>query len=384
MAVKRTIGFSEKAQLAARRSLPLVVWILAILAAVGWREPFSPLGTVVGYAETDCVPVIPPRMGIIRSVRVNLHDHVEAGQVLMEMDDRGERILLAAIQADLARLTAEVVAENAKLEMERSIGVTEATNEERRFLRDREMAQLEYLAALASEGEDRAELQGARIEFEIVSKLFEQDDAPFRELNTAKTTLNALQERVDRNKEVIERTKKSFEDADRRWYAFSLQPGIVIDSESVLTPLRLAIDVRQHELEDLVRQIDACVLRSPLGGQVTALSMHTGERVMEGDVLAVISPVAASLVVAYLPEDKCTTVSVGTPVTLFPVSPRANRHVRAGGTVVSMSAIVSEAPIRFRSMPAVPFWGREVIIALANPNSLLPGEALQVKLGALQ
>lgn len=384
MSVKRSGGLFEKAQLVARRSVPLVVWILAILAAFGWRERFSPLESVVGYAETQSVPVIPPRMGVIRNVRVNLHDRVEAGQVLMEMDDRSERIALATIQTDIARLKSEVIAEGAKLEMERSIGLAEVTNEERRFLRDRESNQLEYLAALASDGEDRAELRGARVEFEIVSKLFEQNDANFRELNTSETSFEALQERVDRNKEVIERKKKSFEDADRRWYAFSMQPGMVIDSESMLTPLRLAIDVRQHELEELIRQIDACVVRSPLEGQVTALSMHNGERVMEGDVLAMISPVAASLVVAYLPENKCTNVSVGTSVALVPVSPRANRHVRAGGTVVSMSAIVSEAPIRFRTMPAVPFWGREVIIALATENSLLPGEALQIRLGAQQ
>jgi len=358
--------------------------MLAILAAVGWRDQVSPLGTVIGYAETDSVAVIPPRTGIIRSVRVGLHDQVEAGQVLMELDDRSERIQLATLQADIARLQAEVLAADAELEMERSIGVTDAINEERRFLRDREAAQLDYLAAMASDGEDRAQLQGARIEFEIVSKLYEQNDAPLRELNTAKTSFDALQERVERNREVIVRRKKAFEDADRRWYAFSLQPGILIESEPVLTPLRLAVDVRQHELEDLIRQIDSCVLRSPLGGQVTSLSMHPGERVLEGDVLAMISPVAAARVVAFLPENKCTTVSVGTPVIVVPVSPRSNRHVRVTGTVVSMSAIVSETPIRFRAMPAVPLWGREVIVELANQNSLMPGEALQVRLGTSQ
>lgn len=384
MSVKRIGGLLEKVQLFAGRFLPLVVWMLAILAAIGWREQLYPLGTVVGFAETDSVPVIPPRMGIIRRVHVCLHERVEPGQVLVEMDDRSERILLATIQADIVRLKAEVVAEDARLEMERSIGLIDATSEGRRFLRDRENAQLDYLAALASDAEDRAQLQGARIEFEIVSRLFEQNDAPMRELNTAKTAFDALRERVERNKDVIERNKKSFDDADRRWYAFSLQSGEAIDSECILTPLRLAINVRQHELEQVIEQIDACVLRSPLAGQVTALSMHTGERVMQGDVLAVISPVAASLIVAYLPEDKCTTVSVGTPVTVIPVSPRANRQVRAEGTVVSMSAIVSEAPIRFRTMPTVPFWGREVIISLVKENGLLPGEALQISLGAWQ
>jgi multidrug efflux pump subunit AcrA (membrane-fusion protein) len=197
-------------------------------------------------------------------------------------------------------------------------------------------------------------------------------------LNDIQTKMESLQASVDRNVDVLARKKEAFEQADQRWARFVEHADVATPHMPALTPLRLAVEVRRRELEQIVRRIDDHTLRAPIDGQVTALWSRAGDRVGQGATLAVISPSSTDRVVAYLPEGMVASVRVGAPVSIAPLAPFDTTLRRFDGTVVSLSATVDEAPPRYRRVPSAPVWGRGLVISLGGGARLIPGETVTV------
>lgn len=366
----------------ARRSLmaavPVVVWVLAIAAAFRLHQHVAFVGTVSGFADDQPVTLAHLVPGIVRDVHVQLYDPVVHGQVLVTMDDREERILLAAVEKDIERLRAEVLAEEARLSAGNAWSTADVDDLVRRFAIDRETAHIDYLAQLVQDARDRVLLRGATVEYEIVRNLYGEDSAAFRELNDIQTEVDSLKALIENNAAVLEQGKKTFDEADQRWIRFVEHDEVATAYEPVLTPLRLAVDVRQRDLEEIVRRIDAHVLRAAADGQVTELLAHAGDRVQPGTPLVTISPTSANRVVAYLPEQMSLAARVGASVQVSCLAMADSQRREYSGTIVSLSATISEAPLRYRQMPTYPVWGRGMLIALDENARLIPGEAVLI------
>ena len=148
-------------------------------------------------------------------------------------------------------------------------------------------------------------------------------------------------------------------------------------------PLRLAVDEREQEVRELMHRLELQVLRAPVAGQVTGIFSHPGDRVQAGNPLLVISPTQTPHVIAYLPEDRALVVQPGARVLVQRSSPVPAGPSEFHGTVTSLSSVVSETPIRYRSIPNIPSWGRAMLVTLDPDGSLLPGESsiVQVVVG---
>jgi multidrug resistance efflux pump len=313
--------------------------------------------------------------------------------VLVSLDDRSERIELEAIEQDIERLRAEVVAERSRLLADNARAEAEVEDYARRFVIDRETAHIDYLTYLIADARDRVLLRGATVEYEILcklheqdnaplrelnGKLHEQDNAPLRELNDSRTEVDSLQATVDRNADVLDQKRQVFEDADRRWSRFMERVDVATAYDSVLTPLRFAIEVRQRDLEQVVRRIDRHVLRAPIEGRVTTLLAHAGAGVQAGAPLIAISPIATDRVVAYLPEPMVFSAQIGAPVSVCCLAGADGERREYAGTVLGLSAGVDEAPARYRQVPAYPVWGRGLLVVLSAGAQLIPGEEVTV------
>jgi multidrug resistance efflux pump len=359
---------------------PVVVWLLAIGAAVWVHQSTQRGGLFVGYAEDRSVTLAHLEAGTVRQVRVQLHQDVGRGQILMAMDDRAERLGLAAIEKDLERLRATVASEAALLAADNARAAGDYEDLTRRFLVDREAAHIQYLAQVLEDANDRVLLRGAWIEYDIVRDLYNRDHGTFRELNDAETEVDSIEARVEQNELVLARMKKAFEDADRRWFQFTQREDLTVPYDSTLTPVRLAADVREKELEELVLRIDSHVLRSPVEGQISALYAAAGDRVLAGDPLLAISPTETQRVVVYLPEKQALAMRVGDSVSVHPVASTTGRPPGHPAKVVSLSAVVAEAPLRYRKVPTWPVWGRAMVVSVEDDARLMPGEAVRVSL----
>ena len=270
--------------------VPVVVWLLAIGAALQLHRQVGMVAAVNGFAEDHPVTLAHLEPGVVREVYVRLYDQVSCGQMLVSMDDRQERIQLDATERDIERLRAEVLAEEARLSASNAWASADVDDLARRFAVDRESAHIDYLSQLAIDARDRILLRGTLAEYEIVRTLHDQASAPFRELNDIQTELDSLRATIAENAEVLARQRKAFEDADRRWSRYVEHDEVATAYGPVLTPLRLAIDVRERDLQEIVRLIDTHVLRAPVDGQVTTLLAHAGEPVQAGAALVTISP----------------------------------------------------------------------------------------------
>lgn len=375
MTVKITRGIRQNI----KRAAPGIVWVLAVIAAISIHPRRLTTGNVIGYAEDLSVTVTHTEPSVVRELAARLHEIVEPGDILIRLDDREERLAIQAIAADIDRLRNEVEAERAKLELEVANVELNSADLARRFLTDREAAHIQYLSSLVTQASDQALLNAMLVEYDILKRLYDTDQAAFRELNTFETQMEPVRARVKENKQNVERMLQAFKDADKRWFDFADRQEVPVNYESVLTPVRLAADVRECELKQLAFRIDQRVLRSPIHGQVTAMYVRNGDRVMAGTPLMVVSPVRSNRVVAYLPENQIAFVSVGDPVRLYPASATSDGPRSFEGKIHSVADAVREAPLRFRRMPTWPVWGREVVIQMSS-NSLLPGEAVSLVL----
>lgn len=219
-------------------------FILAIGGAVYLHGRIGAAGTITGFADDQPVTLAHLEMGVVRGVHVQLHDEVACGQVLVSMDDREERIQLAAIEKDLERLRAEVAAAQARLPAENARVQADVDDLVRRFAVDRENARIEYLSQLVVDAHDRILLPGRMVEYETMRDLYAQGSAAVLELNEVQTEVDALQASIAQRAEVLNRLNEAFQDADQRWARFAGHEEVGTAFEPVLTPLRLAVDVR--------------------------------------------------------------------------------------------------------------------------------------------
>ncbi len=361
-------------------AVPAVVWITAVVAAVHLHQRIRTSAVLKGFAEDQPVTIAHLEPGVVRDVHVQLHEQVSRGQVLISIDDREERIRLAAIEKDIERLRAQVVAERASLSADNARAIADVEDLARRFAIDREAAHVDYLSQLAVNARNLILLRWADVELEITRGLRDQNSAAYREFNDIETEAESLRAELDKSTEALDRMKTAFDEEDQRWFHFVERQDVATAFEPVLTPLRLAIDVRRRDLEEVVRRIDTHVLRAPIDGQVTGLLAHTGDSIQAGDPLAMVSPFASNRVVAYLPEHMVLYASVGAPVSIDCAASVEGGRREYRGMIVSLSATVAEAPPRYRQTPTYPVWGRTLVATLTGDVCLIPGEAVTLAL----
>ncbi len=92
---------------AGKSQLPRVVFILALALLVGWLGwkvwwGQSHVSTDNAQVEGHIVPVLPKIGGFVAAVKVNDHQVVKAGDLLVQIDDRDYKIKLAQTEAELA------------------------------------------------------------------------------------------------------------------------------------------------------------------------------------------------------------------------------------------------------------------------------------------
>ena len=358
----------------------LAVWILAIAGAWHLHLRVAATGTITGFADDQPVRIAHLEPGVVRVVHVRLYDAVAGGQILVSMDDRQERIQLATVEQDIERLRAEIVAAEARLSADNARAQADVDDLERRFAVDRERARIDHLSQIVVDARNRIDLRGKTIELEITRDLQDKGASTWRELNDIQTEVDSLQAAISMNVDVLDRLQEAYREADRRWDRYRTRADVVTTYDPVLTPLRLAIDVRSNDLDEIVRRIDTHVLRAPIDGQVTAMSAHPGDYVQAGATLATISPITTNRVTAYLPEQLARSTRVGAPVTVYRLASVERQGRGFPGTIVGLSATVSEAPLRHRRIPTYPVWGRGLTVSLNGDAHLIPGEAVTLSL----
>jgi multidrug resistance efflux pump len=357
-----------------RRLGPLVVWLVAVAMAVGlYQRRAGPLH-VVGYAErrTVALSAVDPRP--VNALLARLHQPVQKNQILLALDDTLERQQLQIVDAEIAELRGQLSATRAQLDLDRGRDQMDARDLERRLLVDRSEAHVTYLEQLAINASDQMRLQGALIDFEVVAQLSDQEQASRLEFNRLDTLVKELRARLEGNTTVAAHKRDAFLESDRRWQDFRESTSAGWSYEPLLTPVKLAIEVKQKELESLAYRIERSTLRAPFDGQVTELTAAEGSSYQPGEPLMVVTAAGTNRIVTYVPENRLPGPAPGVAVRVR----RPDSSEWFPGVVLSLADEVAEYPFRHRTRAGARQWGRALVLHTDIRPPALPDEAFDV------
>jgi multidrug resistance efflux pump len=330
-------------------------WLIILLCAGGFFVLTGGVtvgsGSITGYAEEQLHAVGPLDAGRVKAVPVRLGQVVKAGDVLAQLDSQVLELRRARLQAELDQAKAMIVSEQ----------------DQQRALLQRN--QIQAVKIYADEKKSRAELkvldqQVQRLEWLRARQLVRQS-----ELEDARRRQHAVAAELSARPAG---DQQALELAGQRPRPLSDQTGRL---EERLAPFRAAVVVGEKALAEVEYNIRELTLRAPVDGTVGAILLRPGDAVAAGAPVVQVVVVRPGRVVAYVPERAVRNLSAGTEVRVRRVGVLASRM---SGRVVEMSPMIEEFPPRARHSPAVPMWGRRVIIQLGEPAPLLPGEAFHV------
>lgn len=289
-------------------ALPLYVVtaiVLAAAAALIWLQ----IDRVVAARGVlsppdDSIKAASQRAGVVERVLVREGQLVEAGQVLLRLDDRQEAAAVAALESQIASAKLEQAQREKLVAARRDLAAAEAEL----LARQRQAEQISLESLLAESQRLERELtrwenalarqqalaqENAVSQAEFEQAQLERDNAITRQAQHAKAILRqqSLLEQLAQKAEQAAMTARM--EAEREELA-------ILEGRRNLTALN-------KQLADANREMQRAVVRSPVRGTVHALSVRKGEVVSAADTVCRLAPCGSGL----LAEAELAAADVG-------------------------------------------------------------------------
>jgi len=346
-----------------RKALPWLVWAGLVAGAFfAWRNMGSGLA-VRGFAEANPYRLSAIEPARVEAVLVQVGDRVQAGQVVAVLDARAIDGELRAVEADKARVIAEI----ARAELEARATRTDALRGLTGTRADVERSQREATTRLETARAELAALKAelARQRQAVADGLLRAADLADLEIRQVALTRNITEETAAVR--LYEARLASTTDLGA--------PDEAAWVEAAVAPLRAEAQVFEGHARALEVRRDQHVLRAPADGQVSAVSGRADSIVTPQVPLVEIMPDAPGRIVACVGDDVGVAIHVGQVVLARPATAR-DPELR--GRAVSVGPVV-ELPMRCWRDPRLPLWGQLVTVELTPPVTLVPGEPFEVR-----
>jgi multidrug resistance efflux pump len=390
--------------------LPFVVWVGAIACVVVLFSHRSKRYEILGVAQAPMYQIAANCDGRLISVSVELFDEVKEGQVLAVvngvLDNEPTRAELlaevAALKAEAAHLTAAARATRATESAQIDRGRAEWVADSRAFadkVADLRLRVLELRTAIETDKLTVQQLDFTYKRF-IVEGRADVNDVALFELQALKAERDAMAKQVEQNERMLEQAELERQAAIERQQQFANNQAIPVGPTE-----EAAQDVINKQTEVLERQVDvflaqlaslgrreAVELRSPVDGIVVPIHgnanevtlQRAGENLMRraGEVVAAGDPIFAVVevqpreVVAYVNERELGGVREGIVVELVK---NTEPPQIAKSQVTYVSPVVEQIPERLWLNPAIPQWGRPVVIEIPSGMRVISGELVGVR-----
>ena len=280
----------------ALRTLALVVVAAAVLAA-GWWAIFARgrVETDNAYVGGDTAQVTPQLAGTVREVKVGGTQAVEAGDVLVVLDDADARIAVAQADAALAQARQRYGQARAQADAAKS----------RVAARSAEIA-----SARSRLVEADAMLKRAEGEYGRRAQLAASGAVSAEELATARAALAAATATRDAARTAVAAAQETAQSAAGDAAAAA---ALVQGTTPATAP-----DIRAAEaaLARARLDLERSVIRAPIAGIVTNRNVQVGQRVAAGAVLMTLVPTTGLFVDANFKESQLAAIRIGQKVEL--------------------------------------------------------------------
>ena len=386
--------------------LPVLVWLAAVACVVGLFSRRTQRFEVLGMARGQVRQIAATCTGRLKAVHVDLFQQVEAGQTLAVIDTvlENEQLVeaelnsqLAAAVAQIEHLTAQLVPTQDALVAQEADREINLAAEMRRFLVDADQARLQILGLRAQMASDQIVLNDLAVEVKITEDLLEQEAVAPYELQKAKVQHDSLAKKLQENQRMLEQAEQDLELARKRLDEFAQRQLTHPSVDSALDVIRKEIHVQEELVRGLVEQLDslqsrrAIEMKAPFTGIVIPIQgqanqtllrrpgedviRRTGEVIRAGDTILAVAELKPSEIVAYVSESQLGLVQEKTVVEIVKSRPPEQK---ARCEVTSVGPTMELMPEQLRRNPAVPQWGRPIVIKIPERLELVSGELVAV------
>ena len=346
-----------------------------VLTAWLWGRHIT-LPNAVGEVSAVRVNAVSPIDGMLveRSEKpVELFDAVQAGEVLIRMDDRPAMASLATLQGDLARLGKDVEATGASLAEQRSIRVRDDMAEARRLTLDIERLRLDVLDRKALIETDQIELSRLNEKYQAIKALFDRGVESRLILVDVELQRDVVRQRIEGNQKCLEEAVAQKQACAERLAKYTGTE--LADLQTLLSPLRAAIATQEARIRELRLQVQLLEIRSPISGTVAAIYCYPGQSVRIGTPVMLIAATQGQYILSYIRQDQRIRPAVGMSVDVRArILPRSTVRAR----IERVGPQIEPVPQHQLRDPKIPEWGQPVQIAMPKGLDLRPGELVDL------
>ena len=249
---------------------------------------------------------------------------------------------------------------------------------QRRFAVDVESARLRTLELKASLEPDQIRLEELELDSKIlaVQEPLQSNTAILYEQKKLKKQYDALAKEIEENRHLLVQAENDLEQAISRRDEFALRQPANPELETVLEPMRAAINVKQVQIAEILTDRQALELKAPFDGIVSEIQRKSGEAVLAGEPILSIAETKPREILAYANQDLASRLEANMKVKLIKNS--IPQQV-ASSQITHLGPGVQLVPEQLRSDPGVLEWGRPMLIKVPPNMKLMPGEIVGIK-----
>jgi multidrug resistance efflux pump len=352
-----------------RRWLPWAMWALAAGIAIPLGLSQAGVGSSPAAIDAHVASLSPMRTDHrlrVSKILVVPGQRVKAGELLVQMDTTEVDSDLAIAQAKLAYIEITAGWQQVRL-LDAHARTTHALSS------TAERAAVDVARIIAEAERDRAELSQLDVNLSAEQQLVGDQLTSSERLKAFKLQRAALSKKVSEYRQAVAQARKSASGSTRRLGELTKDSKADVPTNGVQSDVRTAARElqRQQILQlELLRKFHE--IRAPFDGRVGEIFCRVGE--LSADPTSPVVTVVeeqSKTAIAYLAQSNAKKVRPGDTVRLVArdlASPALTGHVTA------VAPSITELPIRFRRLPNVPEFGRNVYVELDAPADL-PGQA---------
>lgn len=366
---------------------------IAVLAAIGalllWQYYSVRESTDDAQIEAHIHPISARVGGTVTAVYVKESQHVQAGEVLVEMDPTDYRVAVEHAQADLAEAEAVLRGSQADLPITTTAtasqlsGAEAGVEEARANLSSTEKevaaAEARLRAAQAKVQENQAHFQRVQRDLERMNQLIAEGeisrqqhdsavaaaDAGRAALESSRADVAAAEQELRVVQGHVERDRAKVAQAEAVARAAGTGPQQIAVTRSRAQSAQARLQMAKAALDQAQLNLQYTTIRAPLSGAISRKSVETGQMVQAGQPLMAIIPLEEVWVVANFKETQLKKIRIGQPA-IISVDAYGGRKYKG-----HVDSIASATGAKFSLLPPENATGNYVKVVQRVPVKIL-------------
>jgi membrane fusion protein, multidrug efflux system len=319
------IAIPEPAKPAPRRKalvvLPLLTAVALGLGSLAFLGGAGSETTDDAQVEAHVAYVAPHVAGQVKRVLVKDNQHVQAGEVLVELDDRDLKVRLASARADVAAAQATLHTSQTQLAVTRKSvdsnlvvargGLAQAASVQGTTRAGIDQARAELAAA-----ESRRKL--AQIDFDRTQQLFDSNvlakstlDAAAAGLEQAEASVNQARARLSSAEASKQNSSGTIESARGRVLAAEAGPEQIEAAQAAVELASAKLNQARAALEQAELNLSYTQIKAEISGVVSRRSVEVGQMASPEKPLLALVPLDDTWIVANFKEDQIAHMKPG-------------------------------------------------------------------------